>query len=103
MTEPGDSGSWIVDADSGDIYGILVACSTIMEEGYVLPAKEVFDSIRRNTNKNSLVLPTLKDSLKIALQYENHEVVKSLISKQDDDNQPTMAFVFTLLLFRLHY
>jgi hypothetical protein len=46
MTGPGDCGSWVVDARHGALYGVIVATSTDAQESYLVPARDIFDSIR---------------------------------------------------------
>ena len=44
--EPGDSGSWVVDASTGRLYGTLVAGLACLGTGYIVPAKMIFSDIR---------------------------------------------------------
>ncbi len=43
--EPGDSGSWVVDSDTGDLYGTLVAGMALLGTGYIVPATTIFSDI----------------------------------------------------------
>ncbi|PMD35088.1 hypothetical protein L207DRAFT_638536 [Hyaloscypha variabilis F] len=45
--EYGDSGSWVVEAESGILYGMLLATSNAMGEGYIIPIHKVFQKIRQ--------------------------------------------------------
>ena len=44
-TVPGDCGSWVVNAETGDIYGHIVAGDPISGLAYIIPAYKVFDDI----------------------------------------------------------
>jgi len=57
----GDSGSWVVDAVTGDVYGIVVAGSTALCEEYVIPAFEIGQDICRVMRAEHVRLPTLQD------------------------------------------
>ena len=57
ISDPGDSGAWVVDATTGDLYGVIVAASTMMQEGYLIPASEITKDIRRATGVPTAKLP----------------------------------------------
>ena len=76
----GDSGAWVVDVTTGDIYGVLVAGSAMIQEGYVIPACDIIDDIRRSTKARELRVPTMNDVLCLASRYGNLDLVKSLIA-----------------------
>ncbi|KAH6965059.1 hypothetical protein EDB82DRAFT_561043 [Fusarium venenatum] len=48
LVQPGDSGSWLLDADSGMLLGILVAGCPELQEAYIIPAHEIIDDIKRH-------------------------------------------------------
>lgn len=79
-SDSGDSGAWVVDAATGDIYGVLVAGSAVMQEGYVIPACDVIDDIQRSTQARELRVPTMNDVLILASRYGNVDLVKSLLA-----------------------
>lgn len=41
----GDCGSWLIDEETKDFLGILVATCDALEEAYIIPAKDVFANI----------------------------------------------------------
>ncbi|KAF5011536.1 hypothetical protein FDECE_2367 [Fusarium decemcellulare] len=45
LIQPGDSGSWAFDAQSGDLLGVLVAGSPELQEAYIIPAYRIFEDI----------------------------------------------------------
>jgi hypothetical protein len=45
-TASGDSGCWVIDPESGDLYGHLVAASSESQVGFIIPAKRIFADIR---------------------------------------------------------
>lgn len=51
-----------------------------MQEGYVIPAYEIIDDIRKSTKARELRLPTMNDVLGLASRYGNVDLVKSLIA-----------------------
>lgn len=52
----------------------------MMQEGYVIPACEVIDDIRRSTKAGELRVPTMNDTLCLASRYGNVDLVKSLLA-----------------------
>lgn len=57
----GDSGSWVVDAKTGDVYGMIVAGSTGLREEYIIPAAEVGQDICRVMRATTVRLPSFQD------------------------------------------
>lgn len=57
----GDSGSWVVDATTGDVYGMIVAGSTGLREEYVIPAAEIGQDICRVMRAKTVRLPSFQD------------------------------------------
>ena len=57
ISDKGDSGAWVVDATTGDLYGVIVAASSVMQEGYLIPASEITNDIRRDTGVLTVELP----------------------------------------------
>ena len=57
----GDSGSWVVDAETGDVYGMIIAGSTGLREEYIIPAAEVGQDICRVLRAHSVRLPSFED------------------------------------------
>ncbi len=57
----GDSGSWVVDAVTGDVYGIIVAGSTTLCEEYLIPAFEIGQDICRVMRAEHVRLPNWQD------------------------------------------
>ena len=57
----GDSGSWVVDATTGDVYGMIVAGSTGLREEYLIPAMEIGQDICRVMRANTVRLPSIED------------------------------------------
>jgi hypothetical protein len=43
---PGDCGSWVIDPITGDIYGIIIATAPEAQESYMIPAYQVYGSIK---------------------------------------------------------
>ena len=57
----GDSGSWVVDATTGDVYGMIVAGNTGLREEYIIPAMEIGQDICRVMRANTVRLPSIED------------------------------------------
>ena len=64
----GDSGALVVDAMTGDLYGMIVAASTAMQEGYLIPATEITKDIQRAAGVPAVELPK-RPAFTPALQY----------------------------------
>jgi peptide-N4-(N-acetyl-beta-glucosaminyl)asparagine amidase len=47
--EVGDCGSWVVDAETGDLYGHIVAGSPRLGTAIVVPFEPIFEDIKRRT------------------------------------------------------
>ncbi|EYB27204.1 hypothetical protein FG05_30344 [Fusarium graminearum] len=45
LIQPGDSGSWVLDAENGMLLGVLVAGCPEVQEAYIIPAHEIIDQI----------------------------------------------------------
>ncbi|KAI5917053.1 hypothetical protein F4810DRAFT_94876 [Camillea tinctor] len=58
----GDSGSWVVDSRSFEVYGQLVA-SDIFGSGYVIPMVDIFGDIKSKLGARSVELPSYLDIL----------------------------------------
>lgn len=78
----GDSGSWVVDAVTGDVYGIVVAGSTGLNEEYVIPAFEIGQDICRVMRAEHVRLPTLQDVM--AARTEQSTSMKSMKDSTTD-------------------
>ena len=53
----GDSGSWVIDASTGELCGHIVASDPLTGLGYVVPAHKVFDDIKKHLG-SAPVLPS---------------------------------------------
>lgn len=92
----GDSGSWVVDAGNGDVYGIVVAGSTALGEEYVIPAFEIGQDICRVMRADHVRLPTLQDVMAArAEQIISKESVKNsttdALGWESDDSSETLG------------
>ena len=58
----GDSGSWVIDSSTFELYGHLVA-TDMFGGGYVIPMSDVFNDIKRNLDARSVELPDTVDVL----------------------------------------
>lgn len=56
--QAGDCGCWVVDANSGDLYGHLVAGSPSSGVAYIVPAIQTFADMRDHLGGCSVELPT---------------------------------------------
>lgn len=65
--QDGDSGAWIVNPISKEVYG-HVAATDYTGDAYVIPLHATFDNIRRELGVRSVALPTTADLLNIALR-----------------------------------
>lgn len=69
VQELGDSDVWVVDRKTGSCYGVLVAGSAMLHEGYIIPAQEVIDDIERVNNDKTIDPPTTTDNLRLAAEF----------------------------------
>ncbi|OBS20446.1 hypothetical protein FPOA_06815 [Fusarium poae] len=79
LIQPGDSGSWVLDAANGMLLGVLVAGCPELQEAYIIPAHEIIDDIKRHHPDDpdlSVNLPNchpLSRSNQIDLQWHINE------------------------------
>ncbi|KAL1852911.1 cell cycle RNA binding protein whi3 [Diaporthe australafricana] len=57
-----DSGSWVVDCETLELYGHLVA-TDFLDEGIVVPMRDVFEDIKQHLAAVSVQLPKIPDIL----------------------------------------
>jgi hypothetical protein len=57
VMQTGDSGSWVVDAESLELYGHVVA-SNVFGQVYVVPIGDIFEDIRHRLSAQSVSLPS---------------------------------------------
>ncbi|KAF2104514.1 hypothetical protein NA57DRAFT_51335 [Rhizodiscina lignyota] len=62
----GDSGSWVVDSTSGEVYGHVVA-SDLFGDAYIVPLDATFRDMAARLDVVSVVLPTSVDIVPISL------------------------------------
>jgi peptide-N4-(N-acetyl-beta-glucosaminyl)asparagine amidase len=72
--EPGDSGCWVVDADSGDLVGHIVAGSPHSGVGYIVPSVQVLSDIRKHLG-GCVELPTNEECTEMKPILEPSQVV----------------------------
>ena len=77
----GDSGSWVVDAGTGDVYGMIVAGSTELREEYIIPAADVGQDICRVLRADSVRLPSFED---VMTAHTEERSAKSNLALNDD-------------------
>ena len=77
----GDSGSWVVDAETGDVYGMIVAGSTELREEYIIPAADVGQDICRVLRADSVRLPSFED---VMTAHTEERTARSNLALNDD-------------------
>ncbi len=55
-----DSGSWVIDCETFELYGHLVA-SDMFDGGYVIPMADISDDIKRQLYASGVELPSVVD------------------------------------------
>ncbi|KAK4168321.1 hypothetical protein QBC43DRAFT_201849 [Cladorrhinum sp. PSN259] len=65
--QDGDSGSWVINPVSKEVFGHVVA-TDYTGDAYVIPLHAIFDDIKHDLGVGSVELPTTADLLNIALQ-----------------------------------
>jgi hypothetical protein len=58
-TDQGDSGSWVIDSVTGNLYGQIVAGSPGQSVAYIVPAKHIAQDVKERTGRD-LSLPQSK-------------------------------------------
>jgi len=72
----GDSGSWVVDPISHEVFGHAVA-SDILGDVYVVPIRDTFDNIKQSLGVSEVTLPT-EDDIRHAERQRNLEAARDL-------------------------
>ena len=78
----GDSGSWVVNALTGDVYGMVVAGSSGLQEEYIVPAVDIGQDICRVMRAQNIRLPTWQD----VVAYHNSAKEARYSEKPAPDN-----------------
>ena len=77
----GDSGSWVVDAETGDVYGMIIAGSSELREEYIIPAADVGQDICRVLRADSVRLPSFED---VMTAHTKERSARSNLALNDD-------------------
>lgn len=60
----GDSGSWVVDAQTAHLVGVVIAGCQATKEAYIIPIRDIFADIERTMHAPSAIaLPRVKGPL----------------------------------------
>lgn len=90
----GDSGSWVVDAMTGDVYGVIVAGSTGLREEYLIPAMEIGQDICRVMRANTVRLPSIEDVMTAHIMERsarpNLALTDESMAWESDDSDETL-------------
>src|SRR5947209_15005021 len=89
---PGDCGSWVIDPTTGDIYGIIIATAPGAQESYVLPAYQVYDSIKSKLPPDTVVeFPTSNHILSVRTIYPTISPTGSMEPSMETMKDPRMG------------
>ncbi|KAI9785283.1 MAG: hypothetical protein M1816_000469 [Peltula sp. TS41687] len=77
---PGDSGAWILDASTGDLYGILFAACSALNMDYIMPIETIIQSIGSHAGLRHIGLPTLLNTFRIAMASNNKQWFQHLVT-----------------------
>lgn len=90
----GDSGSWVVDAMTGDVYGIIVAGSTGLREEYLIPAMDIGQDICRVMRADTVRLPSIEDVMTAHTEERsarpNLALTEDSMAWESDDSDETL-------------
>lgn len=75
--EIGDSGSWAVNANTGELYGTVVAGIAAIGTGYIIPSKAIFSDIRRKAWPEMIDFLPQKISIDIHLPSLTSPIVQA--------------------------
>jgi hypothetical protein len=100
LSEPGDSGSWVVDAEFGNLYGHIVAGRPGTYTAYILPAYKIFEDVEKRSGcRVSLeVAMTLSDPV-VSANIAQEPVLPNKSQRQpvtDDSNPPAVVELSTI-------
>ena len=104
--EDGDCGSWIVDHEKGELFGMLVATCEAVCEAYILPVKDIFTEIKM-LRYHSAKLPSLdrvteKRELKPPPVRESKSTKDSIsTSRRDSDSLYSPLLANNIRILRL--
>lgn len=71
--EQGDCGSWIVDNESGNLYGHIVAGCPDLCVAYIIPAFQAFDDIQQRLGEE-LILPSSDELHSVSMSEQSVQV-----------------------------
>ena len=96
---PGDSGSWVVDATTGDLFGYIMAGDPSSCMAFIVPAHKVFDEIEQRfgarptfpanealSQPRSTSIPSLKRQVEVE-RDQTIEAIVSMFNRFRTDNQ----------------
>lgn len=90
----GDSGSWVIDAMTGDVYGMIVAGSTGLREEYLIPAVEIGRDICRVMRADTVRLPSIDDVMTAHIEERsarpNLALTEESMAWESDDSDETL-------------
>ncbi|KAF3064579.1 hypothetical protein GL218_01954 [Daldinia childiae] len=82
----GDSGSWVIDAESFEVYGQLVA-SDVLGGAYVIPMSDILGDIKRKFGAKSVELPNRAD-IQLTNTIDNDDSTMSNLMPSRGDEPP---------------
>ena len=85
---PGECGAWVVDADTGELYGHVVA-SDDLGQAYVVPAQLTFKDIQESLKALAVDVPSYSELCAHALTMLDTD-----LSNHEDYNYETEIFDF---------
>ena len=111
LSGPGDCGSLVVDAQYGTIYGMIVATSSDAQETYLIPAKDILNSLKAEWSASNIEFftRTFWDEQRIVASRAtvpsppNNNMVAAAAGKREEDirlpNPPlnTGAFEYSVV------
>ncbi|EPS37897.1 hypothetical protein H072_8510 [Dactylellina haptotyla CBS 200.50] len=68
----GDCGSWVIDAETGSVYGHIVAVD-VFDEVHVVPLEDTIEEMKRLLGADEVCLPSPEDFIKV----ENRETYRA--------------------------
>ncbi|QKD62387.2 uncharacterized protein FOBCDRAFT_324649 [Fusarium oxysporum Fo47] len=77
LIQPGDSGSWAFNSNTGELLGILIAGCPELLEAYILPAHQAFDNIQKRLG-DRVTLPNCQP-----LQKENWDGLAHVVNSYE--------------------
>ncbi|KAI9166411.1 hypothetical protein HJFPF1_02512 [Paramyrothecium foliicola] len=102
--EPGDSGSWVVNPHTGELYGHVIAIDAF-GDAYVVPLHSTLEEIKRHLDAQDVSLPSQAEVKNWVAEYDRlhmSQKANTFMKPQHEMKLPAVEFVATQSSSRIH-